>query len=656
MHGLDSERICQAWKNFTETGEAAPRAVRKEIAESWKRCLSYHLNPYATRRPIRLSKAEVSERRQKYSTLIESSRPFLQILESAVKGSGFIITLSDKDGYVLEVLGDEEILKMAAANNYLPGCRRTEDEVGTNAIGLALYEKKAFQVTGCEHFNINHHLWTCSSAPIFSGEKEILGVITLSGKSIGRHQHTLGMVISAAKAIENKIREEQLSQEKENLASHLDSLLDSVSEGIIAIRKDGQVTHLNHIAEKMLSISHETGVGRGLWEIIQIDPPSLKEILGDHHIQDKELTVKVLEEPHFFILSTKPIRVNGKTVGKLLILTAKQRVQELIQRFSGANARFTFEDIKGRNFQLLRQIELAKIAAKTDSRILLVGESGTGKELFAQAIHNESQRRSGPFVAMCCAAIPRELIESELFGYKEGAFTGSRKGGQIGKFELADRGTLFLDEISSMPLEMQSKILRALQDNEVLRLGDSQPRKVDVRIIAATNKDLLEEVKSKNFREDLYFRLNVVEILIPPLRERIEDLGYLLSHILKRIALQLGRGTIEISAEAVHFLQSYHWPGNVRELENYLERASIICGGKIIRPEHLPYRLFTPPSPIPPPDRPIKRLKEEEEELIRKALKECRGNISESARLLNISRSTMHRRLRAFKLSPLKDF
>lgn len=652
MSDLVTDQMFQVWRNFIDTGEVDTKIIREEIAESWKRCLFvYKLDPHAPPQPISLSQEEITKLRQKNMSLMNYSRPFLQVLESAVKGSGFIITLANREGYVLDVLGDEEIMQMAATNNYLPGCCRTEEEVGTNAIGLSLYLREAIQITGCEHFKVNHHSWTCSSSPVFSPGGELLGTITLSGKSIGIHQHTLGMVISAAKAIENKIGEEKLFYEKTRLSCYLDSLLDSISEGIIAITKEGKITHINRIAEKMLNLSRASLVGKSLNSEIGLNSRVWEEIIGNTHVSDIEISLNILGKHNFFILSTRPIKMGKKIVGEILILTEKQRVHELIHRFTGNNARFTFEDIKGRNLQFVRQIELAKIASRTDSRILLVGESGTGKELFAQAIHNESTRKNGPFVAVSCAAVPRELIEAELFGYKQGAFTGSRREGQIGKFELADKGTLFLDEISSMPLEMQAKILRVLQENELIRLGDNEPRKIDVRVIAATNKDLLEEINNKNFRQDLYFRLNVIEIAIPPLRDRIEDLSELIEHILKRIANQLGMDSIKISEDAVRILGSYHWPGNVRELENYLERASITCGDGLIKPEHLPSRLInnlTVPKPLV---NEVMTLKEEEKALIVRTLRECKGNVSESARKLQISRSTMHRRIKALKLT-----
>ncbi len=653
MKTSDTKQIYKEWRAFVETGTINSGSVRKEIAESWKRCLfEYRLDPHAEKRPIRLSPEEIAERCQKKSVFLESARPFLQVLGAAVHGSGFIITVSDEEGYVLEVLGDEEILEMAAANNYRPGCRRSEDEVGTNAIGLALHEKKAVQLTGCEHFNVHHHLWTCSSSPVFSPKGDVLGALTLSGKSLGIHQHTLGMVISAARAVENKIREEELSREKGRLGSYLDSLLDSVSEGILAIQLDGTVTHINRIAERMLQISKEKMLEKSLKSVFEIDSRLWREVLDNNQLSDQEMMTTVSGRPKSFILSTRPIDVNGETLGKILILTEKRRVYELIHRFAGSHARFTFDDIVGECPQLIRQIELARIAAQTDSRILLVGESGTGKELFAQAIHNESKQKNGPFVAVSCAAVPRELIESELFGYQEGAFTGSRKGGQVGKFELADGGTLFLDEISSMPFEMQAKILRVLQENEICRLGDTKSRKVNVRVIAATNKDLMEEVLHKHFREDLYFRLNVVEIVIPPLRERGDDLPRLIEHILRRISKQLGKDDLTISVDAIKVLDAYPWPGNVRELENYLERASIACDGRVIKPENLTSRLLNCAKPAGNVAQALKLSKEEEEQLIIEALKKCRGNVSESARKLQISRSTLHRLMKIHKLSP----
>jgi transcriptional regulator with PAS, ATPase and Fis domain len=577
---------------------------------------------------------------------LEAAEPFIQVVKAAVLGSGFITTMSDKEGYVLGVWGDKEILKMARSNNYLPGCRRTEDEVGTNAIGLSLFLREPVQVTGPEHYNVNHHPWTCSSAPIFGSDKDLLGTLTLTGKFAGAHQHTLGIVVAAAQGIENKIREQELSRERDNLSSYLDSILNSISEGIIAVDTRGRVVRVNQIAQTMLDLSHHPLVGRPLKTVVKIEPGILHEILGGEGLRDREITVHVSGRPFFFICSTAHIRQKGESLGKILVLTEKQRVYRLMHKLAGNIARFTFSDIKGRNPELRRQIRFAQIASKTDSRVLITGESGTGKELFAQAIHNESSRKNGPFVAISCASLPRELIEAELFGYQEGAFTGAKKGGRIGKFEFADRGTLFLDDIALMNLDMQAKLLRVLQANEITRLGDIGPRPVDVRVIAATSQDPLAQVLNKEFREDLYYRLNVVEISIPPLRKRMDDLETLVEHILGRLSGQLGARIPKISEEAMKTLHGYPWPGNVRELENCLEQARVICDGDLLLPEHLPVRLQGGEGI--PSRGPVKTIQEGERDLILSALSRSGGNISQAARLLQISRSTLHRRLRVY--------
>ncbi len=649
MHSPDFHRTFTAWKQFVATGKVDTSIVSPEIWESWQRCRQNGLDPYAARKPIRLSPREINQQQDEYSVLLDGSEPFIQLLKAAVQGSGFITTLSNRDGYVLGVWGDQEILSMAQDNNYLPGCRRTEDEVGTNAIGLALFLRKPVQVTGPEHYNINHHLWTCSSAPICLPNKELLGAITLSGKSSGAHKHTLGMVISAAEGIENKIREQQLSRERDNLNSYLDSILDSISEGIIAVDTQGRVIRTNRVAQMMLGLSHIPVIGKPLDRVIKIDPKISRRILKDGNLSDREVAIEVSGRPFFFLCSTAPIRHRGEFLGRILILTEKQRVYRLMHKLAGNSARFTFSDIKGHNPELRRQIRLAQVASKTDSRLLITGASGTGKELFAQAIHNQSPRKNGPFVAVSCAAVPRELIEAELFGYQEGAFTGAKRGGRIGKFELGDQGTLFLDEIGLIPLDMQAKLLRVLQANEITRLGDTEPRRIDVRVIAATNQDLFTMVQNREFREDLYYRLNVVEIAVPSLRERLDDMEELIDHIMEKQAIRLGRQRCWVSEETRRIFRSYHWPGNIRELENCIERALLLSEGPLIEPRHLPERIVSGQSKLQV-DGEILSIDGLTKKLIQTTLEKNRGNISRSAKELKISRSTLYRKLQGEEL------
>jgi sigma-54 dependent transcriptional regulator, acetoin dehydrogenase operon transcriptional activator AcoR len=341
---------------------------------------------------------------------------------------------------------------------------------------------------------------------------------------------------------------------------------------------------------------------------------------------------------------------------------------------SGFTARYRLDDIVGRNSSLRRQIELAATVARQDSRVLVTGETGTGKELIAQGIHNASARANGPFVAINCAAIPRELIESELLGYKDGAFSGARRGGQVGKLELADGGTLFLDEISQMPIDMQAKVLRVLQDGIVTRLGDTKPVVVDVRIIAATNEDLFEKSQVGEFRSDLYFRLSVVEIALPPLRDRGGDIDLLVDAILQRLRERFGQPHLSIDRGALACLRAYPWPGNIRELENILETAAIMNDGRSIGAASLPPRIVRHGQPPAASDRATNNrrapestllgsapaedltrriaaettssIRDLEAEAILHALREHNCNISKVSRSLGISRSTVYRKMR----------
>jgi len=640
----------KAWEDVVLKGHPPQHPVREEVLASWHRCKALGLNPFVRPKQLVLPEKEIRKRISVNSRLIEAARPIMQLVAISVRGTGFITTLADKDGYVLEVCGDEDILQMARENYYVPGCQRSECSAGTNAIALCLIEKKPIQLTGAEHYNVHHHAWTCSSAPIFDRQGNLLGAITLSGKSIGKHQHTLALVISAAKAIEGKLVEKELIAEKDKLNRLLTSTLNSIPEAIVVLNEDLVVTHTNDPAVRLLSRG-EPITGRPLEEVVDFDVNFLRSF--DESTSPCEVSFNFARRNYTCICNAYPItNEEGSTEGKILVLQEKKKVVKLIQRFSGSYAKFQFSDIKGKNPRFLKQVELAKIAARSNSKILLVGESGTGKELFAQAIHNYSFRRDGPFVAISCAAIPRDLIEAELFGYREGAFTGARKGGHTGKFELADKGTLFLDEVNAMPLDLQAKLLRVLQENEITRLGDTKPIPVDVRIIAASNVDLLREVEQRNFREDLYYRLSVVEIFIPPLRERKDDIDLLVDYFLERLSQDLGISRPEISSEVKEIFHAYQWPGNVRELQNCIERALLLSGGKRITKEHLPQRILQKvegnlrikDSP------PLVPLEENTKELIKRAIELCNGNISLAARTLRISRSTLYRKMKEYGL------
>jgi len=313
----------------------------------------------------------------------------------------------------------------------------------------------------------------------------------------------------------------------------------------------------------------------------------------------------------------------------------------------GAKAKLCFEDICGQNSRFLMMIDQARIVSRNSSNVLLLGESGTGKDVFAQAIHNAGDRKYGPYVAISCAAIPRDLITSELFGYSDGAYTGSRRGGHQGKFELADSGTIFLDEIAETPLELQAVLLRVIEDKSIVRIGGSRVRPLDVRIIAATNRDIMSEIRKGTFRKDRYYRLSVFSIHMLPLSERLDDIPLLVKHFIKNFEKN-SRGKVhEISEHVIETFQRYNWPGNIRELQNVVERMmNYACSGKLTV-NHIPEEI-TQTSVFANDLELITSLKEFERQAI---LKMLNGKLkkTEIARKMGISRPTLYRKLKEYE-------
>lgn len=639
-----------AWQHFVSTGQFDETVLRPEVAQSWTRCRGLGMDPRAPKLQVKLSPRQLEAVREENQTFTETALPFMEFLRTAVKDTGFILVLTERSGIVLEVFGDDEILNMARENNYVPGCSRAEEVAGTNAISLALIEKRPIQLTGAEHWNARHHRWTCASAPVFSPEGMLLGTVTLSGETTNAHRHTLGMVISAAEAIRERLRERETALQKRDINVTLSSVLRSISESIITVDAGGLVTNINPAACKTLGANPAAVRGRSIADLFP-GYPELAEVasLGRDSISVEVASDKVGGRGHY-VITPFVTQSEGMPTGAIMALRERREFLNDVREFSCFNAVFTFEDIIGQSPELLRQIDMARVAARQNVRILILGETGTGKELFAQSIHNSSQRRRGPFVALNCAAIPRELMEAEFFGYKGGAFTGARKSGQIGKLELADGGTVFLDEIHQMPLDLQSKLLRALQDGAITRLGDTKPIRIDVRVIAAANEDLYAKSRAGEFREDLYYRLSVVELNLPPLRERTDDIPRLADSLLRKLGEKLDKTGLSLSPAAEDLLCRYTWPGNVRELENVLEMGAIMSASMVIEPADIAYRMrvkgpdAAPKKVVEAPSR-SHSVRDVELNLIRGAIKEFNGNVAEAARKLGLSRSTVYRRM-----------
>ncbi|MFC9598313.1 sigma-54 interaction domain-containing protein [Peribacillus butanolivorans] len=451
-----------------------------------------------------------------------------------------------------------------------------------------------------------------------------------------------------------------------NIDNHEEILFKDIIEfaydGLVMVDTEGYVQMLSHAYADFLGVDQESSIGKHVTEIIENTRMHLVAKTGKQEVAELQ---KIKD--NYIIATRSPILKQGKivgAVGKILFKNVGQftalskRVNLLemeLKKYKGDfrernKASYTFNHIMGKSPALMEVKVQARIAAKSDSNVLILGESGTGKELFAHSIHNESKRAMGVFVKVNCAAIPAELLESELFGYEEGSFTGAKKGGKAGKFEAADGGTIFLDEIGELPLHMQVKLLRVLQEKEIERVGSTGSVQIDVRVIAATNRNLEEMVSKGEFRLDLYYRLKVMQIHVPSLRKRLEDVEILVNYFVEKYQNLMKKRVQGMSDQALRLLRLYKWPGNIRELENIIERAlNIVEEEEMIDSKHLPEEITGHKELVP-----IRTLAEVMEETERATIFSClemtSGNKSETAKRLGVSRTTLYEKMNKYGL------
>jgi PAS domain S-box-containing protein len=659
---LQSNHTKQLWEKFIGSGKLDSNELSPIVKSSWRRCYNAGVDPYDGCSHNLLDDEQLEQLLRKCADLIKIALPIMQELNRYVAGSGFLVMLTDERGFIMEVLGAPKTLALARQINFIKGAAWTEQEVGTNAIGTVLQEKIPLQISSYEHYCQLHHIWTCSAAPIFNEQKQIIGVINISGPSQEAHQHTLGMVVSAATAIMFEMRLHAQNQEIIRISERMRHVFMSISDGVMIIDQEGRIVQMNPVAENLLGRSSQEMEGKfGATAF-----PELKK-MGEmlHAGQEMNYLETFLQGSAGMIsciVSGQPFwDEDGRVNGAVLVFNPLKKLRSLVNRISGAHASFTFQDIIGQNPKLLEAVQTAHLAADKRSNILLQGESGTGKELFAQAIHNASSRRQGPFVALNCGAIPRELLGSELFGYVDGAFTGARKGGRTGKFELASGGTLFLDEIGEMPLGKQVSLLRAVQEKEITRIGDDKVIPVDVRIICATNKDLRAEVEKGNFRQDLYYRLNVIRIKLPALRERPEDIPLQFHYFLEQTSMKMEMAVPRVEPAVLDYLCRYDWPGNVRELQNVVERMINISNGREITIKHLPQEIMLDQQQLQNKTGKVVSAGEsagkyrqqqkfmqaqQEKQEIERLMEIYGGNITRIAEAKGVSRNTIYRRMK----------
>lgn len=656
--------------------------IRPEIFDSWKRSIAYGVDP-DKRDCSTLTPGELNQLLEDNRLLISITHSHLERLYFYVKGTNFAMALVNHEGYVIDLMADDTLIQQKADESGLAlGCMRSEKTSGTSGISVCLALGIPYAVYGNEHYLRSNKDYICCAAPIYGQDHQLLGCLGLIGPYAQAPLHSLGMITAAAGVIEKELSLKQAFEKLSLINNNLVLTLNSLSCGVLLIDRKGYIIQYNENVREMLHASYSLQDIR-IHELFS-DPELADDIIHTTaSIYNREIFVDTPDgETLGFLLN---VSCNSPNCESLIIkLDRIQAIHNIVNKISGFSAKYTFDSIIGESEEMQHIKRFGQLAARNDSNVLILGESGTGKDILAQAIHNASRRSSGPFIAINCAALPNNLIESELFGYESGAFTGANKNGNPGKFELADGGTIFLDEIGDMPLELQTTLLRVLQNKEIIRIGGKHPKAVNVRIIAATNSNLEEAVRNKAFRSDLYYRLNVLSIVIPPLRERREDISLLIDHFTRtRTSGELNLNFFPPTARKI--LKEYSWPGNVRELENIVERVIISSGDTAVSISHILRQFLpdyrkqeitepsvlhnSPPSgqnpeqtefintsdsgtdtdsghPLPPAQERIR---------IMETLRQEHGYVPEAARKLQISKRTLYRKIQKYNID-LEEF
>jgi len=627
----------QARQHLMNHGQLPGHTLHPLVERSWQRSLAAGLSPD---RPVpsdtHQSGTALRETLQYNHHLLAHARPVMEFLFEQVRHFQNVVVLSDKQGTLVHTLGDPLFLNKTARVALALGASWNEAHRGTNAIGTTLAEGAGVEIHGAEHFLQPHEFLTCAAAPILAYDGSLLGVLDVSGDVRDGHPHTLGLVRTAAHLIENQLL---LSECKRQVRVHLHAQAEgigSVAEGIVVVSDSGWIVGANPKGLALLHM-HRQQLGTTHWDGVVAD--RLHDLLGLRRMTARH---------------PMPVRLhNGRTLfaradaPEPIAVHAPVPDIETIEPQHDALSALDTGDAKWR-----QAASKARRVLDKSIPVLIEGESGVGKEVFARAWHDSSLRQKGPFVAINCAAIPANLIEAELFGYQAGAYTGSRKDGSPGLLRQAEGGTLFLDEIGDMPLPLQTRLLRVLQERRVSPLGDGASVPVDFALVCATHANLRRNSGTGDFREDLFYRINGLTLRLPPLRER-SDLDALIQKILRQCQ---PTGKLQMAEDVLAGLHAYPWPGNLRQLHTVLRTATAMLGpdeqtiGWNHLPDDLVEELLEAPGPAqstPPatPEAAPQNLQQLSKVLVQQALDRNAGNISQAARELGISRQTLYKKM-----------
>ena len=630
--GMGDSMLRQARRMLLDRGELPLGLVDDLVARSWRRSFKAGLEPVGRLNDApHLSRIEMDQASQRQQELIVNARPVMEYLHAQTHGSGSMVILADESGVLLHALGDSDFLSRAERVALMPGASWDERYRGTNAIGTALAEASPVVVHGAEHYLERNAFLTCAAAPVISPDGRLLGVLDISGEQRSRHPHTFNLVRAAAQMIENRLFD---LRHGDSVRLHFHPLAEgigSVAEGVVALAEDGRIVGANLAGFSLLGLAPADLGAISLERVLDMRMADLMD-LGRH-------------------MDAQPRLVNRRKGGRLFLRVEPGRrpLALLIEPARKAAVEDKLTRLDTGDGRMRAAIERVRKVLDKPIPILLQGESGVGKELFTRAMHESGPRKGRPFVAVNCAAMPETLIEAELFGYVAGAFTGARREGSPGRIREADGGTLFLDEIGDMPLAMQGRLLRVLQERQVTPLGGGQTIPVDFALVCATHRNLKREMEAGRFRQDLYYRINGLTLVLPALRERT-DLATLVARSIEDLAP--GRG-LALGASLATRFASYAWPGNLRQLDNAIRTACALVDEDetVITWRHLPDDLFaelrrTGPDRTEPELSPVASLRSYADTVIGHAVRSAGGNMSEAARRLGISRNTLYRRLK----------
>jgi transcriptional regulator with PAS, ATPase and Fis domain len=647
--------------------------MRKEVAESWIRSRKHHLLPDELGEFEPMNANEFAKLKEKNRLMIESASCLLEKFESLITISQYFFVLFEKNGIPLLENGSFEFMP----NPEIPqgvglGIRITERNAGTQAHVLSVQNACPVQLIGPEHYCDVYNENISTAAPIFDHEKKVAGCLLLvayrndkpwSKEFHAMQAHSFGWVTSVALVIEKQLELHHQNARLLKSNKTLEATISCLDEAIVTIDGKGEITRANKEALMCFQSRVEDLEGENLASFFEQNSPLVDLIMSGQEVNMINATlITQAGKAKNYLFNSRPIitQNSDKTAqhGSIIRISNIKKINDHLASLNKSEAPFTFDSIKGESPTMLKAKERAQGFAGTDENILLIGASGTGKELFAQAIHNHS-RPHMPFVALNCAALPRNLVESELFGYEGGSFTGAERNGRPGKIEQANNGTLFLDEIGDMPLKLQGILLRVLEDKKVMRIGSSNCRNVNFRLVTASNLNLLKAVQEKTFRLDLYYRISGIRINIPPLVERRQDILLLAEFFLDEYSKKKRLPRPSLSSGAKEVLLRYSWPGNVRQLEKAMSYALSVATQSIIEIDQLPeeitgmedtLHLTYEQETVAPRTgaEPIGQanLQKTEELMIRKVLSQTGYRISEAADILGIGKSTLYKKVK----------